>query len=549
MDRDTEEWLRPWRDDATVTARASVTVTDEVTHEVTDEAEADVVAPRVAVRRTRLVRPTPSTIAAVPESPQAPTPAPTQDETDEAEAPAVAEAPVLAVPVARRVVVRPDAPGALTSTQPVPMAPPPLAPDVDANDGSDTADVEADTGDGGGGPVVVAFDTGGPAPVEPPKRGRGPLGLALAAGLVGALVGTGGTLVAADRLGLVDAPVASAPGESSPQRAPVVETREVATGETVVAAVASAVLPSVVRIDVLADDNDPDLGAVQVPVGVGSGVIYRSDGYILTNNHVVKDADAVVVQFSDGRQEPAEIVGTDPLTDLAVLKVDLDDLVAVNLRADVPLQVGETAVAIGSPFGLDASVTAGVVSALNRDLEVPGDAGSGAFVIPALIQTDAAINPGNSGGALVDANGRLIGINTAILTGSGGSQGVGFAIPTGSAVIAADQLIARGFVSHPFLGISGLDVTNEVAARYREEFGIDLSGGALVDQVVDGSGAQVGGVRKGDVIVSIGGQPIGSMTDVIGAILRFDTDATVEVVVLRDGDRQELEVTLGERPR
>ncbi len=166
-----------------------------------------------------------------------------------------------------------------------------------------------------------------------------------------------------------------------------------------------------------------------------------------------------------------------------------------------------------------------------------------------MIQTDAAINPGNSGGALVDANGQLIGINTAILTGSGGSQGVGFAIPTRSAVIAADQLIERGFVSHAFLGISGLDVTNQVEARYRDELGIELDGGALVDSVVDGSGADEGGVEAGDVIIEVEDESITSMTDVISAILRYDPGDTIEVVVLRDGERLELDVELGERPR
>jgi S1-C subfamily serine protease len=367
------------------------------------------------------------------------------------------------------------------------------------------------------------------------------------AAVLGGVVGAGVTLAASGQLG--DDTVAGRAAETDPVRAPVVESATPGQGQGIVSAVAAAVLPSVVRINVLADQDDPDLGTVQVQIGVGSGVIYRSDGYLLTNNHVVENADRLTVQFSDGTSIAAVIVGTDPLTDLAVLQVEREGLPAVNLREDDPLQVGETAVAIGSPFGLDASVTAGVVSALNRDLEVPGDATSGALVIPALIQTDAAINPGNSGGALVDATGRLIGINTAILTGSGGSQGVGFAIPTRSAVIAAEQLIDRGFVSHPFLGISGLDVTNEVEARYREDYDIDLDGGALVDQVVDGSGADLGGVQAGDVVVRVGDEAITGMTDVIAVILRFDPQDEVDIEVLRAGERLTLAVVLGERPR
>lgn len=382
------------------------------------------------------------------------------------------------------------------------------------------------------------------------------LAAALVIALLGGVAGAGAALVAVDRYDLfADAGAgAGAAGETGRTteedqvRAPVVDSVVPGEGQTTVAAVAAAVLPSVVRIDVLAEQEDPDVGSVDVPVGVGSGVIYRSDGYVVTNNHVVRDADTLEVQFSDGTIAVAEVVGTDRLTDLAVLKVERDGLPAVNLRQDRPLEVGETAIAIGSPFGLDASVTAGVVSALNRDLQVPGD-GDGAFVIAALIQTDAAINPGNSGGALVDATGQLIGINTAILTGSGGSQGVGFAIPTRSAVIAADQLIERGFVSHPFLGIRGLDVTTEVAVRYREDYGIELDGGALVEAVEPGSGAEQGGIEAGDVIIELGDEPITSMIDVISAILRFDPGDVIDVVVLREGERVELEVELGERPR
>lgn len=492
MQRDTEEWRRPW----------------------TLDDEGDAPAERAPRRVRRVVRPTPSSLR--------PSAASTVSDGE-----AVRE---LGSGRVRTVTVRPDASTVVDHDGEVPTVD---GTDADATPPSGPGDVDRRIDDRHEG------------------RGRSITAVALVAALVGGVVGAGGSLLAADRLDLFeqDAPVAAGrAGEQDAVRAPVVETVPPAAGESTVSAVAAAVLPSVVRIDVLAEQDDPDLGTVDVQVGVGSGVIYRSDGYLLTNNHVVEDADSLEVQFSDGTSASAEIIGTDRLTDLAVVKVERDGLPAINLRQDQPLQVGETAVAIGSPFGLDASVTAGVVSALNRDLEVPGDDG-GAFVIPALIQTDAAINPGNSGGALVDGSGQLIGINTAILTGSGGSQGVGFAIPTRSAVIAAEQLIERGFVSHPFLGISGLDVTNEVELRYRDEFGIELEGGALVDQVVDGSGAAEGGVTSGDVIVELGGEPITSMTDVISGILRFDPGDVVDVVVLRDGERVELEVELGERPR
>ncbi len=483
MQRDTDEWRRPWTPD--------------------DDVAVDGAADAAPRRVRRVVRPTPSALR----------PGPTGE--------APREDAGLGRPASVRTVsVRSD--GVLP------------VQDMDATPPSPGATPPASDGDGGG-----------------RGRGRGVLAIALVAALLGGVVGAGASLVAADRLDLFapDEPVAAGrAAEQDPVRAPVVESAPQEGGTTTVAAVAAAVLQSVVRIDVLTDREDPDLGTVPVRAGVGSGVVYRSDGYLLTNNHVVEDADALEVQFSDGTSAAAEIVGTDRLTDLAVLRVDREGLPAINLRQEQPLEVGEVAVAIGSPFGLDASVTAGVVSALNRDLEVPGDDG-GAFVIPALLHPDAAINPGISGGALVASRGRLIGINTAILTGSGGSQGVGFAIPTRSVVVAAEQLIDRGFVSHPFLGISGLDVTNEVELRYRDEFGIELDGGALVDQVVEGSGAAEGGIESGDVIVELDGEPITSMTDVISGVLRYDPGDTIEVVVLREGDRVELEVELGERPR
>lgn len=491
MQRDTEEWRRPWTLD--------------------DDGDAPVErAPR---RVRRVVRPAPSSLRPSAAGSGADGDAPRE----------------LGSGRVRTVTVRPDATTVVDHDEDVRTVD---DTDADATPPSGPGDVDRRIGD------------------DREGRGRSVTAVALVAALIGGVVGAGGSLLAADRLDLFeqDAAIAGRAGEQDAVRAPVVEAVPPAAGETTVSAVAAAVLPSVVRIDVLAEQDDPDLGTVDVQIGVGSGVIYRSDGYLLTNNHVVEDADSLEVQFSDGTSASAEIIGTDRLTDLAVVKVERDGLPAINLRQDQPLQVGETAVAIGSPFGLDASVTAGVVSALNRDLEVPGDDG-GAFVIPALIQTDAAINPGNSGGALVDGSGQLIGINTAILTGSGGSQGVGFAIPTRSAVIAAEQLIERGFVSHPFLGISGLDVTNEVELRYRDDFEIELDGGALVDQVVEGSGAAEGGVESGDVIVQLGGEPITSMTDVISGILRFDPGDVVDVVVLRDGERVELEIELGERPR
>ncbi len=490
VDRDTEEWLRPWRvpDDAA----APVAATAPSGPAGTAGSPGRRFEP-TSVASVRVTRPGATADAAAPRDPAA-----------------------IASPPASR----PPQPG----------------------------------GDGGG-----RAGGAGPGAGRPGPRPQGRLRIAivgLLAGIVGAAIGTSMTLSV---VGEDDAEVVDRASEPTSDETGAVATgagsrTEVVEGpdgarDTVVSTVAEAVLPAVVRIDVFVSEDDAELGVVDVAAGVGSGVVFTSDGYVLTNNHVVEDADSVVVQLADGSEEEAEVIGTDRITDLAVLRIGVDDLTAVTLRTDDPLRVGETAVAIGSPFGLDASVTAGVVSAINRDLQVPGEDGEGSFVIPATIQTDAAINPGNSGGALVDATGRLIGINTAIYTGSGGSQGVGFAIPTRTVVAAAEQLIERGFVSHPFLGISGLDVTTELARRYEEDHDIDLEGGAVVDEVVPGSAAAAAGLRSGDVIVEFGGETVTGMTDVIAAISAFDIGDEVTVEVLRDGQQVTLTVTLGERPR
>ncbi|MBS3939539.1 MAG: trypsin-like peptidase domain-containing protein [Actinobacteria bacterium] len=366
----------------------------------------------------------------------------------------------------------------------------------------------------------------------PARSGRGRSGLfSLLAGLLGAVIGTVATL--ALLLPRLDAEAAQ-----GPVTAPTIEI----DGDLnqVVPAVAQAVTPSVVTIDVM--NGDAPVGGD----GLGSGVIYRSDGYILTNHHVIRGASSLRVRLSSGDLLEGEVIGSDELNDLAVVRIDRDDLPAVNVRdtSEEPLIVGEQVVAIGSPFGLQASVTSGIISALDRQLRVDEEE-AGALVIPSVIQTDAAINPGNSGGALVDARGRLVGINTAILTRTGASQGVGFAVPVEQAISSADQLIAQGFVEHPLLGVSGLDVTPEVA----EEFGLEAPRGALVDSVQDGTGADDAGMRPGDIIVSIDGEPLASMSELVAEVRRRQPGETLELGVVRDGEQLTLEVTLGERPR
>ncbi|WP_052664155.1 S1C family serine protease [Nitriliruptor alkaliphilus] len=370
-------------------------------------------------------------------------------------------------------------------------------------------------------------------PAGSTRRGR-PLLAGIVGGLVGALLGGG--LVAAvvqddgpgPLGGSASAPSITVNGEAG----------------NVVPAVAEAVTPSVVRIDI------PQSAVATGPLGapgpaLGSGVIYRSDGYILTNNHVVGEAETVTVRLASGDVLEAEVIGTDPLNDLAVIRVDQDGLPAINLRDTAEsLVVGETVVAIGSPFGLDASVTTGIVSGLNRDLRVDDEEAIG-LVIPSVIQTDAAINPGNSGGALVDGQGRLVGINTAILSRTGGNQGIGFAVPAEQAVASADQIIEQGFVRHPLLGVSGIDVSPDVA----EQFGLEASRGAVVDAVQEGTGAEEAGVRSGDIIIAVDGEPLATMSQLVAEVRSRAPGDTVELTIVRGGDELTIEVTLSERPR
>jgi len=367
------------------------------------------------------------------------------------------------------------------------------------------------------------------------------LAVALAAGAAGALL-TVAVLLSLGVLpgsmgGTVAAPAPATP--ASPSIPPPLERG--ATDGQPIPDVADLVLPSVVRINVRgATSEATQQGAL------GSGVIYRSDGYIITNHHVIRDASAVEVRLANGDRLDAEVVGSDVLNDLAVLRIDRDGLPAINLRPDAEaLRVGETVIAVGSPFGLDATVTAGIVSALNRDLRVPGTSDS----IPAVIQTDAAINPGNSGGALVDLQGRLIGINTAIVSRTGTNEGVGFAVSVQQAVASSDQLIEQGFVRHPLLGITGADVTQELAAAFQ----LDSRRGAVVDTVQPGSGAESGGMRPGDVIVAVDGAPLSTMSQLVAEVRRRAPGSTVVFDVVRNeaGERLTISVSvvLGERPR
>jgi serine protease Do len=312
-----------------------------------------------------------------------------------------------------------------------------------------------------------------------------------------------------------------------------------------VAQVASQVGPSVVQVNVDVTQNTPF--GPQSEEGIGSGVIYRDDGYIVTNNHVVEGATELNVAFADGTTEPAQVVGRDPRTEMAVIRVDRDDLPAAKFNEDEDLVVGQLAVAIGSPSGFESTVTAGVISGIGREFpaEFTGGDPAATSALTDLIQTDAAISPGNSGGALADRDGEVIGINVAYLPPSDtGAVNIGFAIPSDTAASVADQLIETGKVSSAYLGVETTDLSPEDAER----FGLPVESGAIVRQVEPGSGADAAGVRRGDIIVRLGDDPIDNAGDLFGALRDYQPGDAVELTVVRDGDELTLEVTLGERP-
>jgi putative serine protease PepD len=352
----------------------------------------------------------------------------------------------------------------------------------------------------------------------PPREGRSKglllLAVALAAALLGGAAGAGAALYATrDDRSVLDPDISLGAPNDTP--------RDVAPES--VAGIAARLLPSVVSIS--------------VGNGAGSGVILRADGYILTNNHVVEGAQELRVTFASGKSATATIVGTDPLTDLAVIKANATGLPPATLGRSSNLRVGDPVVAVGSPLGLEGTVTSGIVSALNRQID---DRSGGRLVN--LIQTDAAINPGNSGGALADAGGNLIGINTAIASTTGGSIGLGFAIPMDEAISVAEQIIRTGRATHPYLGVGPETLTPEAA----QEFGVES--GAVVASVFAGGPAAAAGIETGDVIVKFGDDDIGNAGQLITAIRKRQIGEVVDVTYVRDGDRRTTKVTLAERP-
>jgi putative serine protease PepD len=383
----------------------------------------------------------------------------------------------------------------------------------------------------GGGAVPPANGSPWPyAAPEPAKRARGGkrlIAVAAVTAVLGGLVGGGAVaLLDPGSTNTVTASGLTVEGGSAPT---------VATQAGTVEAAAATAMKSVVTLAVRGSQES----------GTGSGIVIRSDGYILTNEHVTAVADgggSITVEFADGRQATATLVGADKATDLAVVKVDLTGLTAATFADSDTVKVGQTVVAVGSPLGLDGTVTEGIVSALHRPTTGASD---NSAVIDAL-QTDAAINPGNSGGALVDLAGRVVGINQSIATASSGSQygqstssgniGIGFAIPSATAARIAGELIASGTATHAFLGVQTQSATDQNAGT---------TVGATISTVEAGGPAAAAGLKTGDVVVKVGDRVVGESDELVAAVRSYAPGTKVALTIRRGTATQTISVTLG----
>jgi 2-alkenal reductase len=344
--------------------------------------------------------------------------------------------------------------------------------------------------------------------------------------------------------------------------------------ENVLINIYQRVNPGVVYIAVSQQASNNEPGGF----GTGSGFVIDKQGHIVTNNHVVAGANQVDVSFADGTMARATIVGRDPYSDLAVIKVDLpeDKLVPVELGDSSDLQPGQKVIAIGNPFGLAGTMTSGIISAIGRTLPESGDSNdqsgnAGSFINPEIIQTDAAINPGNSGGPLLDSHGRVIGVNTAIRSTSNGfggqpsNSGIGFAVPVNTVKRVAPALISGGNIRYPYLGITSRDGLN--LAEIADQLGANVTQGVLVFDVVPNGPAARAGIRGGDqqrtvvvrgapvplggdIITAFNGKPVKDYTDLISKLTAETKPGdTATLTILRDGRQQDVQITVGERPR
>ena len=343
---------------------------------------------------------------------------------------------------------------------------------------------------------------------------------------------------------------------------PIVALREVAPGiggapaTTSYAEAAQKAMPAVVNVFSSKDGSLPPDPRAKDPLfryffgdrnarkqqdepaaNLGSGVIVSPEGYILTNQHVVDGADQIEVALADGRTATAKVIGSDPETDLAVLKINVTNLPTITLGRSDQARVGDVVLAIGNPFGVGQTVTMGIISALGRNH-------LGINTFENFIQTDAPINPGNSGGALVDVNGNLLGINTAIYSRSGGSLGIGFAIPVSTARTVLESIITNGSVTRGWIGVEPQDVTPEIA----ESFGLSQKSGAIVAGVLQGGPADKAGIKPGDILVSVNGDEITDTTKLLNTVAQIKPGTPTKVHVVRKGKEFDVNVVIGKRP-
>ncbi|MGA8514378.1 MAG: trypsin-like peptidase domain-containing protein [Burkholderiaceae bacterium] len=276
--------------------------------------------------------------------------------------------------------------------------------------------------------------------------------------------------------------------------------------------------------------------------GLGSGVIVSPSGYILTNNHVVEGGDEIEVVLNDTRRAKAKIIGTDPDSDLAILKIDLDKLPVIVLGSSDALQVGDQVLAIGNPFGVGQTVTSGIVSALGRNQ-------LGINTFENFIQTDAAINPGNSGGALVDVNGNLLGINTAIYSRSGGNMGIGFAIPVTTAKQVMESIVKDGVVTRGWIGVEPQELTPELAETFNLKMPSGNAEGVIITGVLQNGPAAQAGIKPGDVITAVAGKNVASVSELLSNVAALKPGSSAKFAVRRADKTLDLEVSPGVRPR
>ncbi len=382
------------------------------------------------------------------------------------------------------------------------------------------------------GPPPINTYTPPPPPQPPRERGRS----RVFAGMVAVAVIVAVAVLFLVPLALGANPIDVLQGKGKTQTVTQTQIVNPDTGQTATEAVAAKIMPSVVNIDVTVQ-----AGFGQTGEGIASGFFFKDGGYILTNNHVVQGATSITVTTAEGKDYKAKVVGTDPDTDLAVIQVSGATAPVAELGSSSGLQVGQDVMAVGSPAGLEQTVTQGIVSALHRNLQDfhPSNAPNTTPLLD-VIQTDAAINPGNSGGPLVDMTGKVVGVNSAIYSESGGSEGLGFSIPIDTAKSIADQLVTSGSVSHAFLGVSGQTVTASLAQA--DNLPVDY--GAVIADVYPGGAAAQGGLQRGDIIIALDGNKITTMDQLMLYVRGKNVGDKVRVTYMRGSGSSDTTVTL-----